>query len=161
MRQDVINRSYKSKWIGGFYALATLFVFLIYVFIYLFAPYEASFPVTMFNFVMTLALFLMLITTLGFFTTKYVIKNGVLHSWSPFVVINLRLKDIKKVEKIMVPLHIRFGASLYSGFFYVPRLGWVRSIITNLKDAILITTKNGKYYMITPSNPKKFMKLLK
>jgi hypothetical protein len=43
----------------------------------------------------------------------------------------------------------------------VPNLGWVGSIITNLRDAILITTKKGKYYMITPSNPEKFMKMLK
>jgi hypothetical protein len=73
----------------------------------------------------------------------------------------LKLKDIKKVEKTMVPMHFRFGASLYSGYFYVPSLGWVGSIITNLRDAIIITTKNGKYYMITPLNPEKFMKLLK
>jgi hypothetical protein len=75
--------------------------------------------------------------------------------------IKLKLGDIKKVEKTMVPMHFRVGASLYSGYFYVPSLGWVGSIITNLRDAILITTKNGKYYMITPSNPEKFMKLLK
>ena len=105
--------------------------------------------------------FLMILTiTIGFYSTKYKIENSVLTSWSPFMIIKLKLKDVKKVEKIMVPLHFKVGTSFYCGFFYAPNLGWIRSIITNLRDAVLITTKDGKYFMITPSNPKRFMKLL-
>jgi hypothetical protein len=104
---------------------------------------------------------LIAIITIGFYFTKYTIKDGVLISYSPFMIIKIRLKDIRKVEKVMVPLHFRVGASFYSGVFYVPNFGWVRSIITNLRDAIIINTKDGKHYMITPSNPKKFMKKLK
>ena len=99
--------------------------------------------------------------TIEFYRTTYTIKNGFLISKSAFMTINLKLKDIRKVEKIIMPFHFRVGASLYSGIFYVPNLGWVKSVITNLRDAILITTKDEKYYMITPLNPNKFMKLLK
>ena len=105
--------------------------------------------------------FLILTITIGLYRTRYTIKDSLLYSWSPFMTIKLKIENIKKVEKTMVPIHFRVGASLYSGYFYVPNLGWVGSIITNLRDAILITTKKGKYYMITPSNPEKFMKLLK
>jgi hypothetical protein len=61
----------------------------------------------------------------------------------------------------MIPIHFRVGASLYSGRFYLLGLGWARAIITNLNDGVLITTKDKKYYLITPSNPEKFIKLLK
>jgi len=77
------------------------------------------------------------------------------------MLIKLKLKDIKKVEKIIFPFNIKVGASFYCGIFYVPNLGWIRTIITNLRDTVLITTKDGKYYMITPSKPERFMKTLK
>jgi len=163
MEKETVNSPYKSHWIGGMYISMTVLIALIYLIVYLFTElYQAPcFIKAIFSVVMIFGFLIMLITTTGFYTTKYKIKDGVLYSWSPFVVIKLKLKDIKNIEKIMVPFHIRVGASLYCGVFYVPNLGWVKSIITNLRDAILITTKKGKYYMITPSNPKKFMKLLK
>ncbi len=163
MRNEIINKPYKSHWIGGMYISMMIFIVLIYFIIYLFADlFQTScFLKIIFNSIMCFIFLLILFTTVGFYTTKYKIKNGILYSWSPFITIKIKLKDIKNVEKIMVPLHFRVGASLYCGAFYVPNLGWVRTIITNLRDAILITTKKGKYYMITPSNPKKFIKLLK
>jgi len=163
MRKEIVNKPYKSHWIGGMYISITVLIALVYFIIYLFVGlYQVScFLQAIFTLIMGFVFSLILITTLGFYTTKYKIKDSILYSCSPFMVIKIKLKDIKKVEKIMVPIHFRVGASLYCGVFYVPNLGWVRSIITNLRDAILITTKKGKYYMITPSNPKKFMKLLK
>jgi hypothetical protein len=163
MKKEIFNKPYKSHWIGGMYISLTTLIALVYIITYLFAELcQAScFIQAVFNSIMTFVFLMILITTIGFYTTKYKIKDDVLYSWSPFIAIKLKLKDIKNVEKIMVPLHFRVGASLYCGVFYVPNLGWIKSIITNLRDAILITTKDGKYYMITPSNPKRFIKLLK
>lgn len=164
MEKEIVNKPFISHWIGGMYVSLTVLIALAYFIIYLFAEglYRTScFFQAVFNGIMIFVFLLILITTIGFYTTKYKIKEGVLTSWSPFMMIKLKLKDIKKIEKTMVPLHFRVGSSLYCGIFYVPNLGWVRSIITNLRDAILITTKDGKYYMITPSKPEKFMKLLK
>ena len=163
MKKEVVNKPYISHWIGGLYVSLTVLIALVYFIVFLFTEiYQAScFIKAVFNTTMIFVFSLVLIITIGFYTTKYKIKNDVLYSWSLFMLIKIKLKDIKNVEKIMVPLHFRFGASLYCGVFYVPNLGWVRTIITNLRDAILITTKKGKYYMITPSSPKKFMKLLK
>jgi len=163
MKKEIVNKPYKSHWIGGMYISLTILISLVYVIIYLFTElYRAPcFLQVTLVLVVGFVFSLLLITILGFYTTKYKIKDGILYSCSPFMIIKIKLKDIKKVEKIMVPLHFRVGASLYCGVFYVPNLGWVKSIITNLRDAILITTKKGKYYMITPSNPKIFMKLLK
>lgn len=110
---------------------------------------------------MGLVLFILVLVTYGLYNTKYIIQNGFLYSWSPFAVIRLKLATIKKIERTIVPFHIRVGASLYSGMFYIPGLGWTKSIITNLTDGVIITTKNNKHYLITPSNPDRFIKSLK
>jgi len=162
MAKEVINRPIISKWIGGMYLTILIFIAFLYLIVYDYTMFEASyFAATFFNAVMAFVLLLILAVTIGLYRTRYTIKDGLLYSWSPFMTIKLKIEDIKKVEKTMVPIHFRVGASLYSGYFYVPSLGWVGSIITNLRDSILITTKKGKYYMITPSNPEKFMKMLK
>jgi len=162
--REIINKPYKSKWIGGLYIIITILIALLYLTIYLLAEglYRTSCSFqALINGTMLFVFSLILITTIGFYTTKYRIKDNVLTSWSPFVLIKIKLKDIKNIEKVMFPFNVRVGASFYCGFFYVPNLGWVRSIITNLRDNILITTRNGKHFMITPSRPERFMKMLK
>jgi len=164
MKNGIINKPYKSHWIGSLYVFLTVLIAIIYLFIYLFADglYRTSyFLQAVLNGTMLFVFLLILTTTISFYTTKYRIKNGILTSWSPFVSIKIKLKEIKSVEKIMFPFNIKVGASFFCGFFYVPNLGWVRTIITNLRDAILITTRDGRYHMITPSNPKRFMRLLR
>jgi len=158
MKKETINKPYKSRWIGGMYIIITVLIAIFYLFLY-YTKYGGSQIVI--GFFMLLVVFLFSAITIQFYRTTYRIKNGFLISKSAFMTINLKLKDIKKVEKIIMPFHFRVGASFYSGIFYVPNLGWVKSVITNLRDAILITTRDEKFYMITPLNPNKFMKLLK
>lgn len=159
----MINKPKISKWIGRMYLLLTVFVLV------LFASISFAIQITLetYNFqllffgIMIFIPVLLGMVSFSFYRTKYVIANGVLYSWSPFAIIKLKLKDIKKVERMIVPFHFRVGASLYSGMFYIPSLGWTKSIITNLSDGVLITTKRNKRFLITPSNPDKFAKLLK
>lgn len=158
MRKKIINKPYKSRWIGGLYIVMTVSIAAFYLFLYN-TKYDASRPVI--GFFMFLVISLLSTITVQFYRTTYTIENGVLKSNSSFISINLKLSDIRKVEKIMFPFNFRVGASFYSGIFYVPNLGWVRSIVTNMRDEILITAKDGKKYMITPLNPKRFMKKLK
>jgi hypothetical protein len=99
--------------------------------------------------------------TFSFTRTKYQIRDGEFFSWSPFAVIRFKLNDVRKVERTIVPVHMRVGASFYSGVFYIPSVGWTKSIITNLSDGLLIWTRGGKTYLITPSNPDRFAKALK
>lgn len=162
MTRNAVNIPHKSRWIGGLYLSLTAFIVILYVSIYFYAGLsERYFFRAGFNIVMFLLFLLMFVTTLSFYSTRYRIENDVLKSMSPFVYIKLNLKDIKSVEKIVFPFNFRVGSSFYSGYFYVPNRGWFRSIITNLRDTVLITAKDGKLYMITPSNPEKFIKLLK
>jgi hypothetical protein len=159
----MVNKPRISKWISGMYAGLTIFIAILLIAITFGSDIRLS-PLYLQIFffgIMISILFIMGLITYSFFRTKYVIRDGVLYSWSPFAVIRLKLDDIKKVERTIVPFHFRVGASLYSGRFYVPSLGWTKSIITNLSDGVIITTKDNKRYLITPSNPDKFVKSLK
>jgi hypothetical protein len=160
--ENTINKPRISRWIGGAYAILIIFIVILYMVITLETNIRTS-PLggqALFFCSMFFVLFIVCFTVISFYKTKYVISEGVLYSWSPFAVIKLKLDDIKKVERTIVPIHIRVGASLYSGRFYVPSLGWTRSIITNLTDGVIITTKENKHYLITPSNPDEFVKSL-
>ena len=162
MAKNVINKPRISKWIGGMYTILTIFILILYITITFVSDIRFS-PVysqILFFGIMIFVLVLLAFITCSFYKTKYVLQKGVLYSWSPFAIIKIKLKDIKKVERTMIPFHIRVGASLYSGRFYIPSLGWTRAIITNLSDGVLITTKDKKHYLITPSNPDRFIKLL-
>jgi hypothetical protein len=161
--KTMINKPRMSKWVGGMYTVLTIFIAIIFVAI-AFGTNIRSSPLNLqilFFGLMAFVLFMMVFTTCSLYRTKYILQNGVLHSWSPFATINLKLRDIKKVERAMIPFHIRVGADLYSGRFYIPSLGWTKAIITNLSDGVMITTKDKKRYLITPSNPDRFIKLLK
>jgi hypothetical protein len=160
--ENTINKPRISNWIGGMYAILTIFIAIIYIAITFGTNFRTSPPSLQILFfgVMFFVLFMIGLAAISFYRTKYVVSDGVLYSWSPFAVIKLKLDDIKKVERTIVPIHVRVGASLYSGRFYVPSLGWTKSIITNLTDGVIITTKDNKHYLITPSNPDKFIESL-
>ena len=157
-----VNKPHISRWIGGMYVGATIFVLVVFFglcgLFYFYPPALAVKIVTL----ATMFLIAMLIVwiTASLHDTEYTIEQGVLRSRSPFTKIELRLKDIEKAERLLVPVHFRVGASLYCGWFYVPNVGWVRSIITNLRDAVMITAKDKRRYLVTPSEPEKFIRKL-
>lgn len=162
MRQKVVVNVPAKKWVGRGWVITTVLVSAILTLIFgTVSPLMSSAEVTIFLLLFGLIIALFVATVFAYYRTTYVIRDRVLHSWSTFMVIRLPLKDIKKVELTRVPVHMRVGAALYSGFFYIPNVGWTRSIITNLNDGLLIYAKGGKKYLITPSHPDKFMKLLK
>jgi len=163
MKKYMINKPRISEWIGGMYVVLTVFSAALFIVIGFWSGITSEFFLDQIFFfgTMVFVISLLVVITGGLYKTTYVIQNGVLSSWSLFATIKLKLKDIKKVERTLIPFYFRVGASLYSGIFYIPNVGWTRTIMTNLSDGILITTNDKKHYMITPSNPEKFMKLLK
>ena len=157
------NKPRISKWISRGYIVIFIFIVILYIWIELLAQINRT-PTFWIFFNVLIAVILVIIgaTTYCFHKTVYFIKDGFLHSWSPFAVISLKLNDIKKAEATRIPFYIKgFGAGLYSGMFYIPSVGWTKVIITNLTDGVLITDKKEKHYLITPSNPTSFAKLLK
>jgi hypothetical protein len=162
MASEIVNKPRISRLIGWGYIALTIIISAVMISILLSIPFPNNAFLTSFLFMVFMGVPLLLLgTTIGLYRTEYLIKEGVLYSWSPFVVIKLRLRDIKSVEKTIVPVHLRVGASSYCGFFYVPEVGWVRSIITNFNDGLMIFAKDGKKYLITPSEPDKFARMLR
>ena len=158
----MINKPRISKWIGRMYLLITIMIAVLFVSIALGTDiFSVMYAGILFTVIMLAALILLCVVTYSLYKTSYKIKEGYLHSWSPFAVINLKLGDIKKIERTRVPLYLRVGASFYSGQFYISGVGWTKAIITNLVDGVLITDKNKMHYLITPSNPDSFVKVLK
>jgi hypothetical protein len=158
--QDMTIRPRISKWIGGGYTLLTAVLAIMYPSILVLTEISiSSYAFIILTVAMGLAIILLGTTTYGFFRTVYTIKNGRLHSWSPFATVDLDINDISKVEQTRVPIYFKgFGASLYSGIFFIPGFGWTKVIITNLTDGVLITTKEEKRYLITPSDPGGFLR---
>ena len=152
-----------SKWIGRGYLILAVSVVVLFAAIFLSANiYSTVYAGILLTALMVFASVLLVVVTYGFYKTSYVVKNGSLYSWSPFAVINIPIKDIAEIERTRIPFYFKgIGASLYSGRFYVHGLGWVKTIMTNLTDGVLITDRNRKHYLITPSNPDLFIKSCK
>jgi len=151
-----------SKWIGGGYTVLAVFIIALFASIMIFTPSMPFYGQLVLGIVMVAVSCLLIGIVCSLYRTRYAISGGVLRSWSPFATVNLQLKDIAKAEKTMIPFSFRgFGASAYCGWFYIPTVGWTRVIITNLSDGVLITAKDGRNYLITPSNPSAFIKSLK
>ena len=154
--KTTINKPRISKWIGRLYAFLSVFVLALFSFIALVAGMPLLFiSIGVVVFVPLAAI------AYCFYRTTYVIADGRLRSWSPFMAIDLRLSDIRSIERTRVPMHLRAGAGGYCGKFYIAGVGWTRAIISNFVDGVLITDKDGKHYLITPSQPDRFVKLLK
>jgi hypothetical protein len=157
---EFVIKPHISRWIGGMYIGVTILVLSAFFGLcgyFYFNPPERTVGIAVLAALFLASMFVVWITT-SLYETKYTIELGVLRARSPFMRMEVRLKDVVKAERVMVPVHFRVGASLYCGWFYVPNVGWVRSIITNLRDAVMITAKGGKRYLITPSEPERFVK---
>lgn len=71
----------------------------------------------------------------------------------------IKRDDIKSIEKTPIPFGFRlFGASFLGGLYYLPGIGRAWVSMGNFEDGVLITTKHGKHYVITPRKPIEFIK---
>ena len=152
----ITNKPRISSWIGGLYVGMAIFIALLFASIAFLTGMLAPFLG-----IGVLVFAILGLTAYCFYKTVYIIENGTLNSWSPFMTIKLKISDIRNIERTRVPMHLRVGASDYCGLFYIPGVGWTKAIISNLTDGVLITDRKGRHYLITPSNPGKFVKLLK
>ncbi len=72
------------------------------------------------------------------------------------------IPDIKSIDKVPIPAGIRlFGASFLGGWYYLPGIGKAWVTMGNFEDGVLISTKKGKHYVITPQEPLKFIQTVK
>lgn len=156
------NKPRISKWIIGGYLILALIITCIFIFLALVIPFKSMVGFGRFCLLAIVITGIICSVSYSIYRTRYIINNGRLYSKSIFAFIDINIKDITKIEQTRIPYMIRgYGASVHSGMFYIPTIGWAKTIMTNMTDGVLIKTKDGKNYLITPSNPKSFVKLLK
>jgi len=102
---------------------------------------------------------IMLLILDSLYQTKYVLTNDELLIKTTKLTggnKGIPLKAIKSIEETLIPFGIKlFGASFHGGYYQVPGLGRAFLAITNLKDGLLIKTRQGNY-IITPKDPLDF-----
>jgi hypothetical protein len=156
------NKPRISKWILGGYLILALIIAGIFITLALAIHFKSTAGFEWFCLLAIVITGLLCAVPYNLYKTRYTINNTKLSSKSIFAFININTKDIAKIEQTRIPLMFKgFGASIHSGWFYIPAVGWTKVIITNLTDGVLIKTKDGGNYLITPSNPSGFVKLLK
>ena len=158
---DIIFKSKVSKWIAGLY-LAIL-IFLVIMFIGM--PFVA--PMTFLEKIIFITIyfivFLVIIFTLyRAYRLIFIISKDRLVIGGLLKKHIIMFSDIKEVKKTVIPLGFRlFGASLLGGRYYFPGVGNASVAMSNFDDGVLITTKEGYNFLITPMEPLRFIDILK
>ena len=150
-----------SRWITGMYW--SIFVFLIFMLVAVpllvkMSSWEKVLFVVVFLAVLAMFIFIMVKAYRMRFTIekKRIIVSGV------FKENRIEIPDIKSINKVPIPAGIRiFGASFLGGLYYFPGIGRAWVTMGNFQDGVLISTKKGKHYVITPQEPLKFIEIVK
>ena len=150
-----------SRWIVGMYW--SIFVFLIFMlvavpFLLEISPWEKILFLVVFLAVLVIFIFIMVKAYRMRFTIE---KNRIIVS-GVFTENRIKISDIKSIDKVPIPAGIRlFGASFLGGLYYLPGIGRAWVSMGNFQDGVLISTKKGKHYVITPQEPLKFIETVK
>ena len=150
-----------SRWITGMYW--SIFVFLIFMLVAVpllakMSSWEKVLFVVVFLAVLAMFIFIMVKAYRMRFTIE---KNRIIVS-GVFKENRIEIPDIKSINKVPIPAGIRlFGASFLGGLYYFPGIGRAWVTMGNFQDGVLISTKKGKHYVITPQEPLKFIETVK
>jgi len=158
---DIIFKSKVSKWIAGLYV--GILIFLVIMFIGM--PFVA--PMTFLEKIIFITIYFIVFLVI-IFTLYRAYRLIFIISKDRFVIGGLLKKhiimfsDIKEVKKTPIPLGFRlFGASLLGGRYYFPGVGNASVAMSNFDDGVLVTTKDGYNFLITPMEPLRFIDILK
>ena len=93
------------------------------------------------------------------YNMNYVISNGEITIHGAFNKNIVKISEIEEIKRSPIPFGIRlFGGSFVGGRYYLPGIGKAWVAMTNFKDGVLIKTRSGVNYVITPKNPDEFIK---
>lgn len=95
------------------------------------------------------------------YTMKYVIENDEVVIHGAFNVNRLKIFEIESIQRTPIPYGIRlYGGSFIGGRYYLPGIGKAWVAMTNFKDGVLIKSRSGENYVITPKNPDSFVEFI-
>lgn len=154
---DIIFKSKVSKWIAGLYLVIMIFLVIMFLVI----PFVV--PMTFLEKIIFVTIYV-IIFLIFIFTLYRAYRLIFIISKDKLIIGGLVKKhvimysDIKEVKKTLIPLGFRlFGASLLGGRYYFPGVGNASVAMSNFDDGVLITTKNGYNFLITPMEPLRFI----
>lgn len=150
-----------SKWIAGLYWVTLIFLIILFIGI----PFTT--PMTFFEKSIFLILFFIIILIIFYtifrgYRLNFIISNDRVIISGLLKKHEIMYSDIKEVQKIPIPFGFRlFGASFLGGRYYFPGVGNAIVAMSNFDDGVLISTKKGYNFVITPSDPLRFINLIK
>ena len=150
-----------SKWITGMYW--AIFLFLIFMHVAILFLVKMSFwHKVLFEgtFLPVLAMFIFIMVKA--YRMRFTIEKTRIIISGVFKKNRIVISDIKSIDKGPIPAGIRvFGASFLGGLYYFPGIGRAWVSMGNFEDGVLISTKKGRHYVITPQDPLKFIETVK
>jgi hypothetical protein len=160
-KDDSVFKSRVSHWIAGLYWAIVIFLCVMLIGIPLVTPMPLM-GKTVFVITFVVVLFVIVYTLFRAYQLSFVITSNRLLIGGLLKKHEVLFSDIKEIEKIPIPFGFRlFGASFLGGRYYFPGVGNATVAMSNFDDGVLITTKKGYNFVITPLNPLKFIDTLK
>ena len=156
-KNDIIFKSKVSNWIAGLYWTILIFLAIMFIGIPLLAP-MTFFDKIIFVIAFFIVFLIIVFTLFRAYRLSFVISKDRLLIGGLLKKHEIMFSDIKDVKKVPIPFGFRlFGASFFGGRYYLPGVGNATVAMSNFDDGVLISTKKGYNYVITPINPLKFI----
>lgn len=160
MEKETVFRSRMSRWIAGFYC--GLLILLDALFLGLPLLVEQARAAIILHSVSVFITLLLVSILYRAYSMKFTVTRDEVVIRGIFNTSRVPRAEIKSVEKTPIPFGFRLGgASFLGGWYYIPGMGRAWVAMTNFSDGVLITTKKGRRYVITPMNPAEFIKKVK
>jgi hypothetical protein len=159
MTKEAVFGSRMSGWIAGLYWGILIFLGAVLIGVPLLAGMTLL-EGSIFSVVFAFIIIIFICILASAYRMSFVIAKDEIIIRGVFRTSRIRKNEIKSVQKTPIPTGFRlFGASFLGGWYYLPGIGTAWVAMTNFSDGVLITTKQGKHFVITPVNPEKFIKL--
>ncbi|PNX49828.1 MAG: hypothetical protein BV457_00380 [Thermoplasmata archaeon M9B1D] len=154
---EIVFKSVVSSWIAGLYWAILIFLVVMFIGVPLFTP-MTFFEKSIFVLVFIIVFLIILYTLFRAYRLSFIISKDRLLITGLLKNHEIMFSDIKDVKKVPIPFGFRlFGASFLGGRFYLPGVGNATVAMSNFDDGVLVSTKKGYTFVITPKNPMEFI----
>jgi len=161
INNDVVFKTRVSRWISGLYWAILIFIAILFIGIMFYTP-MTFFEIGIFIIIFFIIFIIIIFTLFRAYRLSFIISKDTLIINGLLKKHKIMFSDIKNVKKVPIPFGFRlFGASFLGGRYYLPGIGNATIAMSNFNDGVLVTTKNGYNFVITPLNPLKFIEYLK
>ncbi|MFO7967723.1 MAG: PH domain-containing protein [Archaeoglobaceae archaeon] len=149
-----------SRWIAGMYF--AIIAFLVFMLIYMPLNVEMEpFERVAFVILFTIVLLIIIFTVVRAYKMKFTVTPPHIIVSGIFRQNRINISEIESIHKTAIPFGFRlFGASFLGGWYYLPGVGKAWVTMSNFRDGVLISTKKGGNYVITPQDPYEFIRVV-